>query len=200
MCSVNPTQAVRDGSLVLLDADEALSQFMVNGQPDWDLFDSTVGASVREVQLRAAGFSLRAYGEMVGILWTQGRFSAAMVLEEFWNTVLESTEFRLFCAYPIDVFGKAFHRCDVDALLCSHSHMLPGEANGPLESALDRAMSEVLGSRARGVRDRIATEAQPAWASDLQAEARILWLRANLKEHADQILGWAQHYYYASAA
>ena len=197
---IDSEEAVREGLLQLLDAEEALSKFMVNGQPNWDLFQDTVGATVREVQTRNTGRGLRAYGEMVGVLWTQGRFSAAMVLEEYWNTVLATTDFRLFCAYPIDVFGKSFHSCDVEALLCSHTHLLPGEANGPLESAIERAMSEVLGAESSQLRARMNTESQPSWAAGLKAEALILWLRSNLTDQADEILGKAQQYYYAAAA
>lgn len=195
---INSQAATRNNLLYLLNAEQTLAQFMVNGRPDWELFSSSVRAVVRQVQSRAMGRGLRAYGEMVGVLWTQGRFSAAMVLEEFWNTILESADFRLFCAYPIDVFSKAFHSCDMDALLCSHTHLLPGEANGPLESAVDRAMTEVLGADAERLKNRISSAEQPSWSAGLKAEAQILWLRANVREHADEILGRARKYYYAA--
>ncbi|MGH7528201.1 MAG: hypothetical protein ACREMX_16025 [Gemmatimonadales bacterium] len=39
---------------------------------------------------------------------------------------------------------------------------------------------------------------RPAWAAIPGAEAVVLWLRNNLPEHADEILGRARGYYQAS--
>ena len=61
--------------LVLLDQYETLDRFMVDGRPDAARFDATVGAMARELQGRCGVF--RAYGEMVGALWTQGNGEAA---------------------------------------------------------------------------------------------------------------------------
>jgi hypothetical protein len=101
-----PAQAVPDGQLVLWDAEQTLAQFMVDGQPDWARFESTIQTGVRGIRPHRQGGSLRAYGEMVGILWKAGKFEAAIRLEGFWNRLLESAGFTLFCAYPIDVFAK----------------------------------------------------------------------------------------------
>ena len=64
---VDSAAALRDGRLVVLDAQATLAQFMVDGLPDAALFDETVGAKVRE--LHEAHPGLRTYGEMVGVLW-----------------------------------------------------------------------------------------------------------------------------------
>jgi len=89
---------------------------------------------------------------MVGILWKAGRFSAAILLEQFWNDLLSRSPFNLFCAYPIDVFEQDFRPAHLDALLCAHTHLLPTAANEDLDSAIDRAMDEILGRR-WGARD-----------------------------------------------
>ena len=68
--------------------------------------------------------------------------------KEYWNGLLRSSNISLFCAYPIDVFGEEFHVENVDALLCAHTHMVP--IDDELESALNRAMNEVLGERVAG--------------------------------------------------
>src|SRR5579864_1734350 len=73
-----PAQAVRDGQLVLWDAEQTLSQFMMDGQPDWARFESAIQTGVRGIRPRRQGGSLRAYGEMVGILWKAGEFEAAI--------------------------------------------------------------------------------------------------------------------------
>src|SRR5579884_2620906 len=52
---------------IFLDASETLDKFMIDGLPDAGLFDSVVGGLVREVSKKYK--NIRAYGEMVAILW-----------------------------------------------------------------------------------------------------------------------------------
>jgi hypothetical protein len=89
---------VEQGRLILVDAEEALSQFMVAGRPDRARFDSAMGSLVRT--LTAGGQKLRAYGEMVAILWDAGHVNASIELEELWNDLLSRTTFSLYCVYP----------------------------------------------------------------------------------------------------
>jgi len=121
-----------------------------------------------------------------------------MTLERYWNQLLESNSFSLFCGYPIDVFGTDFHKCDVDALFSVHTHFLPS-ATEDLEKALNRAMNEILGPQADVARRRFLADAHASWAQTLKAEALILWLRRNLREHADEILHWAKLYHRETA-
>jgi hypothetical protein len=188
--------AERNGRLVILDAQQTLDRFMVNDRPDAELFRATATAALRSV--RRAGGGLRAYGEMVGILWEAGNTEAAVELEGFWNRLLAETEVDLYCAYPIDVFGSDFHAAVVDEILCTHTHLVPS-AGTDLERAIERAMSDVLGSRAEGLRPLIKANHRPAWAAVPPGETVILWLRNNLPDYADEIVGRARRYYQAYA-
>lgn len=187
----DPAAAIRDGRLVVLDADETLARFLVDGQPDYDLFDAAVGTVVTKLAT-AYPAGVRAYGEMVGLLWEAGRFAAAIRLEEFWNVLLHASAIRLFCAYPIDVCGDDFTVADVDALLCAHTHVLPSGAH--VEASLERAMADVLGAPAEGLRRLVDAHRPPAWAALPRAEATLLWLRQNLPQHTGAILARAREY------
>jgi len=182
-------------AIVFLDAQETLDKFMVSGQPDWRLFEKTV-AEAKDALPDQQRF--RAYGEMVGILWTAGRYSAAIQLEKFWNKLLNSHNFNLFCAYPIDVFSTEFQIAPLDALLCAHTHLVPAGMNGDLDSALDQSMDDFLGRRAAGLRPLMEVNLRPSWAVMPRAEANILWLRNNLPEEADMIVARARQYYQTS--
>jgi hypothetical protein len=185
--------------LTFLDATETLSQCMSGGQPDWGRFESSVGAAVRTVQARMDGAGLRAYGDMAGLLWKAGKYSAAIRLEKLWNKLLESGAFSLFCAHPIDVFGSEFQMGGLEALLGAHNHLLPSAASEDLESAIDQSMNEMLGRRAEGLRSLIKANVRPSWAANLpRAEATILWLRNNLADEAEEILSRARLRYRAS--
>jgi hypothetical protein len=195
---VDPEQALRKKRLLFLDAHQTLARFMVDGVPDQRRFERTLEAAISQIQAQEDS-GLRAYGEMVGILWKAGEFSAAILLERFWNDLLSRSSFNLFCAYPIDVFAGDFHADHLDALLCAHTHLIPTAANGVLESAMDQAMDEILGSKLESVRLLIQADYQPAWAAIPRAEGILFWLKNNLPEHADAIIARARQHYRLAA-
>lgn len=53
------------------------------------------------------GGTVRAYGEMVDVLWKGGQMDAAMKLESLWNQLAHSHEFALLCGYSMGHFYKA---------------------------------------------------------------------------------------------
>jgi hypothetical protein len=186
---------LKSEQLVLFDAQNTLSRFMIGGLPDWNLFEGVVAAAMRQVRPAHAGAGLRAYGEMVGILWRSRQLAAAIRLEQLWNKVLEQSSFSLYCAYAIDIFGKEFQVGELDGILCTHSHLVPTQSNGDLEVALNMAMDELLGAKADALRILIRANHRPSWAVMPNAEAIVLWLRRNLPDRADEIVGRSRHYY-----
>jgi hypothetical protein len=110
-----------------LDAEETLSRFMVNDWPDENLFHKVIS----EVIVRAKGNSrkVRAFGEMVAVLWAKGHIGATVRLEHLWNRFCENEAFCLFCAYPRSGFTQdaaesVMHICS------AHTKMITGVAKG----------------------------------------------------------------------
>ncbi len=85
-------------SLVMLDAREAADALLFDGRIAPHCFDKLIGDLVREAAGR--GRPLRAYGEIVAVLWADGHVRAALELEELWNDLGREVEFSLYCAYP----------------------------------------------------------------------------------------------------
>lgn len=191
---LNPARLIASSRFVLLDAVETLERFTTDGYPDADLFEAVVGRRVSEMRESSASGEVSAYGEMVGVLWTRGCFSAAMALEDLWNQLLATNKSRLFCGYPIDVFGNKFHSCDVDALMCSHTHFIAAEANDLLEASVLRAIRETLGYDEE-LQRRLEQDMTAEWAGTLRGEALILSLRKNLNQRADPIISRARQHY-----
>jgi MEDS: MEthanogen/methylotroph, DcmR Sensory domain len=189
--------AIRDGGLAFFDAQDMLSRFMTGGQPVWDRFENVVRTAMGQVRRKDSHGGLRAYGEMVGILWKARQFSAAIHLEQFWNKLLTRSSFSLYCAYAIDVFGKEFQVGALDALLCAHTHLVPAETQGNLETAINQAMEDILGPKADGLKLLIKANYRPAWAVLPAGEAVVLWLRNNLPDRAETILDRARQHYQA---
>lgn len=179
------TQAIHDGRLVFRDAAETLASVMPGDQLDWESVERTLGEAVAALQRTAPRGRLRVYGELVGLLWSERKFAAAIQLETFWRKLLESNELDLFCAYPIDVFGKQFSVAEVDELLQVHTHVVSSGEGGALENAIILSLSEKL--RESG--------ALSSGASLPDAEAAILLLRRAFPDQADAILSRAREIY-----
>ena len=193
---MNTVAAAALGRLVFLDAAESLAQLTSQGPPDQIRFDALIGGAVRDLKTRHP--RLRAYGEMVGVLWRRGQSAAAEKIEEFWNRTMQASAVSLFCAYPIDVFGKEFDIRAVGQILSAHTHVLPTGRDGEIGNAVDRAMAEILGRSADSLKKVIHTYFRPARAAVPNAESQILWLRSNLPQYAEEILTRARQYYTAN--
>jgi PAS domain S-box-containing protein len=105
---IDLAKATAESRYIALDATELLSKFMVDGQPDPVLFAETVGSVIAH----AAGTSrdetrrVVAFGEMVALLWAEGKPEAAIQLEKLWNQLAKTYSFSLHCAYPIQGFCR----------------------------------------------------------------------------------------------
>ncbi|MGA3235255.1 MAG: MEDS domain-containing protein [Bryobacteraceae bacterium] len=188
------TGAIREGRLLFLGAEQTLALFMVDGLPDRDSFRSATGVVFRQIRSKTGSREIRAYGEMVDLLWNAGHLDAAARLERLWNEVLDENGLQLFCAYQIDVFGREFQAGVIDEILCAHTHLEPEGSNGNLHGAVSRAMSEVLGARATGL-PRLDDPRAASWAVLPKGETTVLWIRDNLPDYADEILARARGYY-----
>jgi hypothetical protein len=92
------------GQYVALDAAQTLDLFIVNGRPDRQRFSDAVGGQL--LRTHATYPRVRAFGEMVALLWATGNSRAALELEDMWNELLGHHPFSLLCAYSLDVLGK----------------------------------------------------------------------------------------------
>lgn len=93
------------GDLLLLDARQTLATFMVNGQPDPDFFKASASSSLEKLA-RGRTKTIRAYGEMVDVLWKDGMSTAAIKLEMLWNRLANTHDFSLLCGYAMGNFYK----------------------------------------------------------------------------------------------
>jgi hypothetical protein len=89
---------------IFADAEATLAKFMVNGWPDELLFTQTVSELL--VRARHGGRRVRAFGEMVALLWADGHNGATVRLEHLWHAFCQSEAFSLFCAYPRSGFTQ----------------------------------------------------------------------------------------------
>lgn len=99
------------GDIVWLDAEAVLAHIMPRGALDPAAFSDVVGGVIRTAA--GGGRPVRAFGEMVALLWQRGDVAGALELETLWNELMAAVPFSLYCAYPsvadADDFARICH-------------------------------------------------------------------------------------------
>jgi PAS domain S-box-containing protein len=138
----DPAALKAEGTFYPLDAAETLAKFMLDGMPDRRLFMQVVGGLVARVT--AKGRPLRAFGEMVALLWAEGNGEAAIRLEEFWNELGQEHCFSLFCAYPLGEFRDEANGQPFVHICKAHTRVIPAESYSGQASIDDRLRAITL--------------------------------------------------------
>ena len=110
------------GDLVLLDAHDMLEAFMTDGTPDPAQFKDVMCEVLGKACRGRTNCTLRIYGQMVDVLWKEGKQDAAIRLEMLWNQLAASEAFSLLCGYAMGHFYKDIH---LDEICRQHSHVIP---------------------------------------------------------------------------
>jgi MEDS: MEthanogen/methylotroph, DcmR Sensory domain len=95
---VDLAAAARAGTYRTLDAGDAVRALTTGGQLDRGAFDRVIGSLIADAGQGQR--PVRAYGEMVALLWDAGLVNDAVQLEEMWGSLGLSHSFSLFCSYP----------------------------------------------------------------------------------------------------
>ena len=142
---IDPFLLIEKGQYIPLDAKETLSKFMVQGSfdysPSWvdeDLFRTLVTGLVTRCGAAPNGSRrrVRAFGEMVALLWAEGNKAATLRLETLWHEFCQESALCLFCAYP-----RAYFTDDPESSIrqiCeTHSKIVTPGSNGRPSEQLD---------------------------------------------------------------
>jgi hypothetical protein len=119
--------ARRRSSLIALDARETLTKFMVGSHPDAAKFDQVVGGLIERSVQGPPLRRVRAFGEMVALLWAEGNPQGAIELEALWNALAERQTFSLLCGYPIHAFARVEDDAAFADVNAAHTHVAPTE-------------------------------------------------------------------------
>jgi MEDS: MEthanogen/methylotroph, DcmR Sensory domain len=109
----------REGDLLTRNAHETLAEFMADGLPDAQRFTGLATEALDRVR-RGRDCTVRAYGELVDVLWKDGLAEAAVKVEMLWNQLAMNREFSLMCSYAMGNFYKVAGR---DEVCGQHSHV-----------------------------------------------------------------------------
>ena len=122
--------AQASGDLLLLDASQTLGRFMRDGMPNAELFKRTATGALEALRRDRKDCTIRAYGELVDVLWKAGHDAAAIRLEMLWNALADTHDFSLMCGYAM---GSFYKDSDRSAIQHQHSHIV--SPDGAMASA-----------------------------------------------------------------
>jgi len=163
---LDTAKAISQGRYVLLDANETLLRLMVNGSIDETRFINTISDVLTRVRNAAddKGSSVAVFGELVALLWADGKSQEALRVEDLWNNLAQKHSFSLLCAYPITGFKSERHIEPFLKMCAQHSSVVPSESYLGLSS----------------VEERLRTIAE------LQQKAQVLESKLTLQESEDR--------------
>jgi hypothetical protein len=196
---VDVNSAQGRGQLTVVDANELLPRFMRDAMPDPRVFKGVIG----DIFGRARGGSyqkMRAWGELVDVLWERGDVAASMNLEDMFDQLNKKIGIAMFCSYLTDNFNGDVHAHMLPRLATNHSHLIPVEDYARLEGAVADALRETVGpDEARVVESRLLSQYRPPFNMP-PSQALLLALRQFLPAIADLVLQRSRDLYTASGA
>lgn len=138
--------------VVFVDAAQTLASFTVDGTLDPVSFDREIGGLIERAG--RGGRRVRAFGEIVALLWDAGDIGAAIELEALWNELGERLAFSLYCAYPAQSVAGAAQRAALSRVCRQHSALVGAAATA---SSFDRLPGAPTEAR------RFVVETLEAW-------------------------------------
>jgi signal transduction histidine kinase len=140
---LDTAKAITQGRYVTLDAAETLAKITPGGWPDAVRFAEVIGGVIARVSALGDGGHrhIAAFGEMVALLWAEGKADAAIRLEQLWNELAQTYSFSLRCAYPMSSFCREEHGELLLKVCAEHSAVIPGESYTALVSQDERLRS-----------------------------------------------------------
>jgi hypothetical protein len=182
------------GLLTHHDADETLAALLDGDMPSADRFHQVIGSAVDEVASRFSERTIRAFGEMVDLLFQRGDESAAIALEELWNGLLEPRKVALLCAYELDVFNLDAQTSALPEIIRTHTHPRPVADTARLATAVHETLTDVVGSDAAARIYLRVAEDVPRTALP-RAQAVLMWLSRHQPATAQRVLQGARSRY-----
>ena len=132
---VDVDMAVKKGRYLTFEARQLMAQLTVEGKLNKTSFDEFVRGVVLPLKAAAEGKPKRvaACGEIVALLWEEGRAEVAIELEHLWNELAKQGSFSFRCVYPIASFSDP-SQSELFMKLCSHhaSVIPPKSHSAPL--------------------------------------------------------------------
>jgi signal transduction histidine kinase len=163
--------------LLMLDADKVLASFTIGGSVQQARFREVMAPVFEERSSGDPQLPVRAFGEMVNLLWQRGEHGAALELEALWNDMGARWKIELLCAYAMPNFAHSGHATHFEQICAQHAHVAPAESY--LRSSESEKLLEIA---------RLQQRAQALEHEVTQRQALESELRAALEEQERSLM------------
>ena len=188
-------RARAEGRLAALPADEALGGFMRGEVAEGPRFHALFEGLAERLRARSSTGRVRAYGEMVELLWRRGHRAATVRVEELWSELVRRGGISLLCAYRLDGFASREHAATFARLCATHAAVLPSDEYAFLTHDEKLRRVAELERRARSLEEEVAlrrrVEAERAHLYEAErrarAEATILYQLTDAASRAETL-------------
>jgi signal transduction histidine kinase len=163
--------------LSFLDARETLARFMLKNQPDRQRFHDVISAALNKSSLACNAARVRAYGEMVDLLWKDGKPDAAIQVEGLWNEIGTQQPLTLLCTYAMGNFQESVDSTFFNDVCRAHTHVFQNERYlGWQHSHGQKLEGSCLQQRARALETEIEHRKQAEYKlRESREDLRQLW-------------------------
>lgn len=105
------------------DAEFLLSDLLLDGVIEEQAFQRFVALPVQAVKSKYG--KVRAFGEMVDVLWQNGQHDSALRLEDLWNDLCKKEELQLLCTYLLTSLDPDSYDQSLEHICECHTHLVP---------------------------------------------------------------------------
>jgi C4-dicarboxylate-specific signal transduction histidine kinase len=112
----------------------------------------------KQLRSKAATGAVAVFGEMVALLWHEGKHQAAIRLEQLWNEFCEAQPLRLRCAYPLGEFSRNDPEQQLQQVCGEHSHIVSSESFSALATEQQRLRSVAVLQQKADALDSVLAE------------------------------------------
>jgi hypothetical protein len=189
---VDAVEAERNSQLFVGDAHEAVQAVMVNGLPDRARFEAIASGAIIKARSDPRYRGVRWWGEMSNVFHQLGKKDAVAIDEQIGDDVCRKHNVALLCSFQIDAFAPASYDGAMQTLCTHHEHVMPAHDDSRERSAVNRAITEVIGALDGHTLDSFRAWKAPCHLPDWQA--LLVWVRDAMPEQFPAVLRSARAY------
>lgn len=188
---VDAQAAMRQGRLMLADAEEGVATTLCEGMPDPGRFRAAAIEPLARLRADSRFSGVRWWGEMTNLLHQHGNVRAALRAEELGDAAARKHGFSLFCSFLCDRFDPQGYEGILREVCGRHSHVIPAQNYVMHRLAVNHAIREVLGE----IRGPLL-QSLLSWkglACDLpSSQAALFWVQEAMPERFREVLARAK--------
>ena len=126
------------------DAEFLLSYLTFDGVLEESAFKENIAIPL--INPQSSYKKVRAFGEMVDILWKKNQHDLAIQLEGLWESVTSKQELSFLCAYSLDKLEPIAYDHALEQICKYNSHLIPQKDLDPIGEGMGETILSVFGA------------------------------------------------------